>query len=85
MRDPRVSKDVRCVASKRAASRPAPVHRFCTECPNELKGKQRLVCSSRCRDGRFKRLHPEAYAERERRKVARDRERRRLTAKGGPG
>jgi hypothetical protein len=63
----------------RAAERrgPAPT-RHCSECGEELVGGQRVTCgSSRCREARFKRLHPESYAERERAKVSRRRERRR--------
>jgi hypothetical protein len=63
----------------RAAARrgPAPA-RFCSECGERLEGRQRVSCgSSRCREARFRRLHPEAYATRETRKVERRRERRR--------
>lgn len=43
-----------------------------------LVGAQRATCgTSGCRDARFRRLHPKAYAERERRKVERGRARRR--------
>jgi CheY-like chemotaxis protein len=51
--------------------------RFCSECGVELEGRRRVVCSERCREARFKRLHPESYEEREWRKVERRRERRR--------
>ena len=49
----------------------------CSECGGPLEGPRRVVCSSRCRDARFRRLHPDAYAAKERRKVERRRERRR--------
>jgi hypothetical protein len=45
----------------------------CSECGAELMGRQRVVCSGRCRERRFKRLHPESYAARETRKVERRR------------
>lgn len=51
--------------------------RYCSECGSELVGRQRVVCSERCREARFKRLHPESYARREAAKVERRRERRR--------
>lgn len=65
----------RILARMAARRGPAPV-RFCSECRVELEGRQRVVCSSRCRDARFRRLHPEAYAAKEARKVVRRRERR---------
>lgn len=49
----------------------------CTECGGSLELPRRVVCSSRCRDARFRRLHPEAYAAREARKVERRRKKRR--------
>lgn len=39
-----------------------------------------MVCSGRCREARFKRLHPESYAKREAAKVERRREARRAAA-----
>lgn len=61
-------------AAARRGPRPA---RFCSECGVELEGQQRVTCGkSSCREARFRRLHPEAYAARERRKVERRRERR---------
>jgi len=65
----------------RAATRrgPAPT-RFCSECGVELEGRHRVTCGkSKCREDRFKRLHPESYARREAAKVERRRERRRET------
>jgi hypothetical protein len=41
------------------------------------RGPSAVVCSERCREARFKRLHPESYARREAAKVERRRERRR--------
>jgi hypothetical protein len=51
--------------------------RSCSECGDELEGRQRVVCSPRCREARFRRLHPDAYAAREAAKVERRRGRRR--------
>jgi hypothetical protein len=53
---------------------PAPT---CEECGVELEGRRRVVCSSRCRERRFRRLNPEAYGTREAAKVERRREARR--------
>jgi hypothetical protein len=68
------------VLEKAAArrGRERPVERTtCSECGELLEGRQRIICgASRCRDARFRRLHPEAYAERERAKVERRRLRR---------
>ena len=64
-------------AAKRGAPRP-PEHTHCTECGDELTGRRRIICAKAgCRDRRFKRTNPEAYAERERQKVERRREKRR--------
>jgi hypothetical protein len=66
------------LARARAKRPPAPV-RHCSECEAVLEGGQRVTCgSSSCRERRFRRLHPEAYAAREARKVERRRETRRL-------
>ena len=59
------------ILEKAAARRGPPPVRYCSECGSELEGRRRVVCSERCREGRFKRLHPEAYAAREARKVER--------------
>ncbi len=48
----------------------------CSECGDPLEPPRRVVCSPRCREARFKRLHPESYAAREAAKVVRRRERR---------
>ncbi len=64
-------------AAKRGRPRP-PERTTCSECGAELEGRQRLTCGSAgCKDRRFKKLHPQSYAEREREKVIRRRERRR--------
>jgi hypothetical protein len=55
-----------------------PRNQTCSECGDLLEGRQRVICgTASCRDRRFRRLNPEAYAERERQKVERRRERRR--------
>lgn len=66
-------------AARRGVSRPAE-RSACAECEGLLEGRQRVVCSSRCRDRRYARLHPEAMAEKQRRKRARRRAR---LAEGG--
>jgi endogenous inhibitor of DNA gyrase (YacG/DUF329 family) len=48
----------------------------CSECGGPLEGRQRVVCGRRCKDARFRRLHPEEYEAKEKRKAARRRERR---------
>ena len=63
-------------AARRARTRP-PAPTVCSECPNPLEGRQRLVCSPRCQERRFRRTNPEGYAKREAAKVERRRERRR--------
>ncbi len=71
-------------AARRGGSR-AEALESCSECGAELVGKQRLTCgSSACRDARFKRLHPEAYAAREAAKVERRREARRRARENVP-
>jgi hypothetical protein len=65
------------VAAKRG---PQPV-RHCSECGVELEGRQRVTCGkSKCREDRFRRLHPESYGRREAARVERRRERRREAA-----
>jgi hypothetical protein len=65
------------VAAKRG---PQPV-RHCSECGVELEGRQRVTCGkSKCREDRFRRLHPESYGRREAARVERGRERRREAA-----
>lgn len=61
-----------------ARVRPPRPPAWCSECGRLLEGRQRVICgASRCRDRRFARLQPAAYAKREADKVARRRERRR--------
>jgi len=68
----------RVAVRARAAARKQPaLPRACSECGDILEGRRRVVCSERCREARFRRLHPKAYAEREAAKVVRRRERRR--------
>jgi hypothetical protein len=47
-----------------------------------LAGRQRVACSPRCRDARYRRLHPAEYAANEARKVQRRREARRRRREG---
>jgi hypothetical protein len=61
-----------------AGRRAKPVQLTCTECGATFEGRpNRLVCSRRCKDARYRRLHPEAYKAKQRRKQARLRERKR--------
>jgi hypothetical protein len=70
-------------AQKRGGAR-AVVLPACSECGGELEGRQRLTCGSvKCRERRFRRLRPEAYAERERQKVIRRRAARRRARERG--
>ena len=64
-------------AARRGKVRPSEP-RSCSECLAPLEPPKRVVCSGRCREARFRRLRPEAYAAREARKVERRREKRRL-------
>ena len=41
----------------------------------ELSGRQTAVCSRKCKDARYQRLHPEEYTAKERRKYERRRNR----------
>ena len=64
--------------ARRDRRRATPVPTECPECGRALEGQQRVTCgTSNCRDARFRRLHPEAYAAREAAKVERRRARRR--------
>ena len=66
------------IREKAAAKRGAPVERTCLECGDPLEGRRRVVCGkSKCREARFRRLHPESWAAREAAKVERRREARR--------
>jgi hypothetical protein len=65
---------------RRGRERPADVERRerCSECGVELEGRQRTTCGKAgCRESRFRRTNPEAYAAREAAKVERRREARR--------
>jgi hypothetical protein len=58
-------------AGRRGQQEHAPGGR-CTECGEELAGRaNRLVCSRRCKDSRYARLHPEELRAKERRKYER--------------
>ncbi len=62
------------IAAHNEARRIPPTKLTCTECGSEFEGRRdRLVCSRKCRDARYRRLHPEAYREKRRRKDARRR------------
>ena len=44
----------------------------CVECGGEFEGRKgKLICSRRCKDRRYARLHPEELREKQRRKYAR--------------
>jgi hypothetical protein len=67
-------------ARRRAAYRVAhpPVVRRCSECGEEIVGRpDRVVCSRRCKDARYARLHPSEFAAARRRHDVRVRARRR--------
>ena len=68
------------------ARRAVPLPAACSECGEALGGQ--AACDLRVepvREQRFRRLHPEAYAAKEARKVERRREKRRERLRGGPG
>jgi hypothetical protein len=67
----------KAVLAKAAAKRGRPKRTTCEECGGELAGRQRVACSPKCRDSRYRRLHPVEYAANEARKVERRREKRR--------
>jgi hypothetical protein len=55
-----------------AARRTPPVKLRCVECGGEFEGRKgKLICSRRCKDRRYARLHPEELREKQRRKYAR--------------
>jgi endogenous inhibitor of DNA gyrase (YacG/DUF329 family) len=65
-------------AARRAAYREAhPLVKVkCSECDVEFEAvTSRVVCSRRCKDRRYRRLHPVEYAAKRARKDARRRER----------
>ena len=60
----------------RAGIRATPVELTCTECGTTFLGRRgRLVCSRKCTDARYRRLHPDAYREKRKRIDARRRAR----------
>lgn len=60
-----------------AARRTPPSQLTCVECGVLFEGpKNRLLCSRRCKDARYARLHPVEHRAKRRRKDARRRERR---------
>lgn len=70
-------------AAKRGKNR-SPELTHCSECGDLLEGRRRIICGkASCRDRRFKRTNPEAYAAREAAKVERRREKRRAARQGG--
>ena len=70
----------RAPAGLMSEARRRAIAEACAECGVELEGRQRVTCgTSKCREARFKRLHPESYARREAAKVERRRKRRRET------
>lgn len=65
------------VAAYNEKRRRDPVTLTCVECGVEFEGRpNRIVCSKRCRNARYRRLHPEVIAEQERRKAERRRAKR---------
>jgi hypothetical protein len=57
-----------------AARRKGPTAGECVECGAPFMGHPtRLVCSRRCKDARYRRLHPDEYAAKQRRTQARRR------------
>ncbi len=68
----RVENPERVAAEKAARRRPRV--ELCVECHAVFEGRTRqLVCGRRCKDARYRRLHPEAYREKRRRKERRRR------------
>ncbi len=59
-------------AAERRGSAP-PASGVCSECGEEITDgrRDRLVCSRRCKDARYRRLHPEEYAAKQHRKYQR--------------
>ena len=50
------------VLARTAAKRGPRPELACSECGDPLQGQSRVVCSRRCAEARYRRLHPEAYA-----------------------
>ena len=70
-------------AAKRGKPRP-PERTTCEECGALLEGRQRVSCGkAACRDRRFNRTNPAAYARREAAKVERRRDARRAKREVG--
>jgi len=64
------------VAARNERRRRPRQHLVCSECGEPLEGHGgKRYCSTRCRNRRYRRLHPEQEAEKQRRKYARRRER----------
>jgi len=64
------------VAADNAARRRPRVELSCVECGAVFEGRAgQLVCGRRCKDARYRRLHPEAYRAKRARKNRRRRER----------
>jgi hypothetical protein len=67
--------------ARAAARRP---ERRCEECGDPVPAGHLVTCgASRCREDRYRRLHPAEYAAREKRKVERRREARRQAREAG--
>ncbi|MGZ4379614.1 MAG: hypothetical protein ACXVRY_16260 [Gaiellaceae bacterium] len=50
----------------------APSKLTCVECGGEFEGRKgKLICSRRCTDRRYARMHPEELREKQRRKYER--------------
>ena len=55
-----------------AALRTTPAKLRCVECGGDFEGRKgKLICSRRCKDRRYARLHPEELQEKQRRKYLR--------------
>ena len=64
------------IAAHSESRRKPPAKHICPECGVVFYGRRdRLTCSRRCKDARYRRRHPEEYRAKERRKDARRRAR----------
>ena len=62
------------IADYNEARRIPPTKLTCVECGSQFEGRRdRLVCSRKCRDSRYRKLHPLEYAAKRARKDARRR------------
>jgi hypothetical protein len=52
---------------RKAPKQEPPVRRECSECGAPIQSPKRVVCSKRCKDRHFERLHPERIREKRRR------------------